>query len=70
MDLNNFLELLHPENLNIKIDPEMLDTLVKYYEASYKTMIFQKPFTENLNNSIIIQNRANQYGRCELEANL
>ena len=55
-------ELLHPENLNIKIDSKMLDTLVKYYEASYETMIFQKSFIENLNNLIIIQNRANQYG--------
>ena len=55
-------ELLYSENLNIKIDPEILDTLVKYYKASYETMNFRKPFTENSNNSIIIQNRANQYG--------
>jgi hypothetical protein len=59
-------ELLHPKNLNLIIPTEMLDLLVKYYEASYETMSFRKPFTEDFNDSVILQNRANRYGRCRI----
>jgi hypothetical protein len=59
-------ELLRPENLNLSIPAEMLDLLVEYYEASYETMNFRKPFIEDFNNSIIIRNRADLYGRCRI----
>ena len=42
----------------------MLDILVEYYKAAYKLMNFKKPFTANLDNSITVQGRINQYGRC------
>ena len=32
---------------------------------TYETIDFQKPFTDNLN-SIVVQNRINQYGRCQI----
>ena len=55
-------ELLHPRKQNLTIPAKMLDILVEYYKATYKTMNFQKPFTTDLDNStIIVQNRTNQY---------
>jgi hypothetical protein len=57
-------KLLRPKNPNLIIPAEMLDLLVEYYKASYETMSFQKPFTEDFNNSVILRNRANQYGKC------
>ena len=57
-------ELLRPEKLNLIIPNELLNLLVEYYEVSYETMSFQKAFTENFNNSIVLRNRADQYGRC------
>jgi hypothetical protein len=43
-----------------------LDLLVEYYEASYETMNFRRLFTNNINDSIVIQNIANQYGRIRI----
>jgi hypothetical protein len=59
-------ELLNPKNLNIILHAEVLDLLVEYYEASYETMNFRRPFTNNINDSIIIRNIANQYGRIRI----
>jgi hypothetical protein len=59
-------ELLRPENPNIVVSAEILDLLVEYYEASYETMNFRRPFAKNIDNSIVIQNRADQYGRCRI----
>src|SRR5271169_4492255 len=56
-------ELLRPEKLNLIIPNELLNLLVEYYKASYETMSFRKAFTENFNNSIILRNRTDQYGR-------
>ena len=43
----------------------MLDLLIQYYMATYETTNFWKPFTHDLN-SVIINNRVNQYGRCRI----
>jgi hypothetical protein len=59
-------ELLRPKDLNLILPAEMLDLLVEYYEASYETMNFRRPFTNDINNSIVIQNRVNKYGRCRI----
>ena len=57
-------KLLRPEKFNLIISSEILDLLVEYYETSYETINFRKPFIEDIdNNSIIIQNKAKQYGR-------
>ena len=47
-------ELLHPEKPNLIIPNELLNLLVEYYEVSYETMSFQKAFTENFNNLIVL----------------
>ena len=59
-------ELLNPKNSNLILHAEVLDLLVEYYEASYETMNFRRPFTNNINDSIVIQNIANQYGRIRI----
>ena len=59
-------ELLRPKSPNLILPAEILDLLVEYYEASYEMMNFRRPFTNNVNDSIIIQNRADQYGRCRI----
>src|SRR5438477_13012559 len=41
----------------------MLDILVEYYKALYELMNFRKLFTADLDNSITVQGRINQYGR-------
>src|SRR2546428_2741144 len=59
-------ELLRPKSPNLILPAETLDLLVEYYEASYETMNFRRPFTNNVNDSIVIQNRADQYGRSRI----
>ena len=59
-------ELLNPKNPNLILHAEILDLLVEYYEASYETMNFRRPFTNNINDSIVIQNIANQYERIRI----
>ena len=44
----------------------MLDILVEYYKTAYELMNFRKPFTADLDNSITVQDRINQYGRCRI----
>ena len=39
---------------------------MEYYTAAYESLSFRKPFADDLNNSIIVLNRANQYGRCRI----
>ena len=57
-------ELLCPKNQNLILPDEVLNLLVEYYEASYETMNFRRIFMNSINNdSIVIQNRADQYGR-------
>jgi hypothetical protein len=59
-------ELLRPKSPNLILPAETLDLLVEYYEASYEMMNFRRPFTNNANDSIVIQNRADQYGRSRI----
>src|SRR4051812_6076561 len=59
-------ELLYSKNSNLILSAEILNLLVKYYEASYETMNFRRPFTNDINDSIVVQNRADQYGRCRI----
>ena len=59
-------ELLRPKKENLILSDEVLSLLVEYYEASYETN-FRKLFTNSINNdSIVIQSRADQYGRSRI----
>jgi hypothetical protein len=58
-------EFLHPSRPNLIMPDKMLDLLIQYYTATYETTNFRKPFTDYLN-SVIINNRVNQYGRCRI----
>ena len=52
-------KFLAPQSEDIRLDEQIYDLLIKYYEDTYVDSIFRKPFTENLPNSTIIINRAN-----------
>ncbi|KAF0420935.1 transposase domain-containing protein [Gigaspora margarita] len=42
------------------------ERLFEYYTVAYENLSFRKPFANNLDDSIIVLNRANQYGRCKI----
>ena len=52
-------KILRPYSNNILLSNEMLDQMVKYYEAAYKNQDFQKLFGEGSENTIIIQVKIN-----------
>ena len=43
-----------------------MDLLVEYYTVAYENLSFRKPFADNLDDSIIVVNWADQYGRCRI----
>ncbi len=47
-------EMLRPYSNNILLLNEMLDRMVKYYEAAYENQDFQKPFGEGSESTVII----------------
>ena len=59
-------EMLRPVFNDIVMSSDMLDLIVEYYMASYETMEFRKPFGEGAEDSIIIQVKMNQFGRCRI----
>jgi len=61
---------LHPKTENICLEEPIYNLLVKYYEDTYVDSIFRKPFTADLPNSIVVINKANQYGRCQIGAEI
>lgn len=63
-------KFLAPHSENIRLDEQIYDLLFKYYEDTYVDSIFRKPFTENLPNSTIVINKAKQYGRCQISAEI
>ena len=61
----NFLgEFLKPSFNNTLLSSEMLDLMVEYYLATYVLFGFRKPFSEGLDDDIVIQIKMNQFGRC------
>ena len=48
----------------------MMDFLVEFYEVTYELLNFRKLFveTQDDSDSIIVLNRAHQYGRCRIES--
>ncbi|GET53790.1 hypothetical protein GLOIN_2v1775288 [Rhizophagus irregularis DAOM 181602=DAOM 197198] len=63
-------EMLRPVFNDIVMSSDMLDLIVEYYMASYKTMEFRKPFGEGAEDSIIVQIKMNQFGRCRISSEI
>src|ERR1043166_7762068 len=61
---------LQPKAEGIHLDKQTYDFLIKYYEDTYVNSIFRKPFTEDLSNSVIVINKINRYGRCQVGAEI
>ncbi|CAG8483750.1 22092_t:CDS:2, partial [Racocetra persica] len=59
-------KLLLPQNKKIIIHSELLDLLVEYYTAAYEMLSFRKPFANVLDNSIIVCNLVDQFGRYQI----
>ncbi|GET63382.1 hypothetical protein GLOIN_2v1786147 [Rhizophagus irregularis DAOM 181602=DAOM 197198] len=59
-------EMLRPVFNDIVMSSDMLDLIVEYYMASYEMMEFRKPFGEGAEDSIIVQVKMNQFGRCRI----
>ncbi|GET57088.1 hypothetical protein GLOIN_2v1786147 [Rhizophagus irregularis DAOM 181602=DAOM 197198] len=59
-------EMLRPVFNDIVMSSDMLDLIVEYYMVSYETMEFRKPFGEGAEDSIIVQVKMNQFGRCRI----
>ena len=51
---------------DILMTPEMLDQIVKYYNATYEMHNFQKSFEEGTDDSIIICVSINKFERCQI----
>ena len=51
---------------NVQLEDQIHDLLVKYYMDTYVNSTFRKPFTEEVSNSIIVINKVNKYGRCQI----
>jgi len=58
--------MLKPFSEDILLLPEMLDLMVNYYNDTYETLEFRKPFGEGSEDAIIIQVKLNKYGRCRI----
>src|SRR3954454_15940151 len=59
-------EFLKPSSDNIIILSEMHDLMVEYYNATYTTFDFRKPFDKDSEDGITIQIKMNQFGRCRI----
>src|SRR3989337_3225358 len=59
-------EFLKPSFDNIIISNEMLDLMVEYYNATYRTFDFRKPFDKDSEDGIMIQVKMNQFERCQI----
>jgi hypothetical protein len=62
--------LLKPQFENICLEESIHDLLIEYYMDTYVDSTFRKPFTEDTPNSVIVLNKANQYGRCQIGAEI
>jgi hypothetical protein len=62
--------LLKPQFENIRLEESIHDLLIEYYMDTYVDSTFRKPFTEDTPNSVIVLNKANQYGRCQIGAEI
>jgi hypothetical protein len=62
--------LLKPQSVNVRLEDSIHDLLVEYYINTYVNSTFRKPFTEELHDSVIVLNKVNQYGRCQIGAEI
>src|ERR1700722_7408375 len=61
-------EFLKQQFKNIRLEGSIHDLLVEYYMIIYVDLIFRKLFTEDSPGSVIVLDKANQYGRCRISA--
>ena len=67
----NFLgSLLLPQFENMFLEESIHDLLVEYYTDTYVDSTFRKPFDGDTSNSVVVVNKANQYGRCRIGAEI
>ena len=61
-------KLLLPKRENSIILSKIVNFLVEFYEVTYESLNFRKLFAETQDDSasIIVPNRAHQYGRCRI----
>ena len=63
-------KFLAPKSESISLEEPIYDLLNEYYKDTYVDSIFRKPFMEDLPDSAIVINRVNQYGRCQIGAEI
>ena len=63
-------KFLPPHSNNVHLEDSIHDRLVEYYQDTYVNLTFRKPFTTNLPDSIIVNNKVSQYGRCQIGAEI
>ena len=61
---------LPPASEAIRLEEQIYDLLVQYYKDTYIDSVFRRPFTEDLLNSVVVVNKANKYGRCQIGAEI
>jgi hypothetical protein len=59
-------KMLGPSLEKVLMSSEMLDIMVDYYNATYPTYNFRKPFGEGPEDSIVIPVKMSQFGRCRI----
>src|ERR1044071_1547540 len=63
-------QFLKPQSENVRLEDPIHDLLVEYYTNTYVNSIFRKPFTQEVSDSAIVINKTNQYGRCQIGAEI
>ena len=63
-------QFLKPQTENVRLKNPIHDLLVEYYTNTYVNSIFRKPFTQEVPDSAIVINKTNQYGRCQIGAEI
>ena len=58
--------MMKPFSENVRLSNSMLDLIAEYYNATYETLNFRKPFGEGAADSIIIRISIDKYGRCRI----
>ena len=63
-------EFLKPSFDNIIISSKILDLMVEYYNTTYITFDFRKPFDKDSEDSIMIQVKMNQFRRYRIDSEI
>jgi hypothetical protein len=58
--------MLKPASNNVLLSSSMLDLMADYYNVTYETLNFQKPFGEGVEDAIVIRVSIDKFGRCQI----